>query len=147
MYKVISESRGVRRSFSISLGLAEGYGPEGKIHDEFEVVEMTLAWMKGRAAEGKPFLTGTVGTGTVVYAWPEGPGKAGGGSESSVEFRGEVSPLYNADLPDGEVAELLNELASVLGVELGQTRIYVAYRDEVWILQREESVTPTGEKV
>lgn len=147
MYKVFPGSDGFRRSFSISLGLIEGYGPKGKVHDEFEVVEAAFAWMKARAAEGKPYLTGTVSVGTVVYAWPDGPGKAGGGSKSSVEFSGEVSPLYNTDLSDGEVVELLNELASILGVELGQNRIYVAYCDEVWILQREETATPTGEKI
>jgi len=146
MYKLVSSSSCVR-SFSILLGLAEGYGSEGKIHDEFKVVEVALAWMKDRAADGKPYLTGMVSKGTVVYAWPDGPGKVGGGFESSVEFRGEVSPLYNANLSNGEVIVLLFELARILGAALGQNRIYIVYCDKMWILQQESSETPTGEKV
>ena len=62
-------------------------------------------------------------------------------------YSGEVSPLYNADLSDGEVEEILNDLAGELGRAFGQTRIYVAYRDKMWILQKENTVTPTGETV
>lgn len=147
MYKVVSGSRGVRRSFSISCGLQEGYGAEGKTHRPAEAVSAALEFMKSRAASGRAYLTGTVSTGEVVYAWPEGEGKAGGGSEPSVVFNGEVSPLYNADMSNEEAVEILNDLAASLGAALGQTRVYITFCDEIWILQREESATPTGEKV
>jgi hypothetical protein len=55
--------------------------------------------------------------------------------------------LYSANLSDDEVVGLLNELAAHLGNALGQTRVYVAYRDRTWVLQAEETATPTGETV
>jgi hypothetical protein len=42
---------------------------------------------------------------------------------------------------------MLQELASQLGSAFGQTRIYLAYREEVWVLQAETPATPTGETV
>ena len=147
MKRVIA-STSVRRSFTITLGLSEGYGEFAKLHTRSEVVAEALAYMKAKAAEGKPYLTGTVSAeGTVVYAWPEGPGKSGGGSENNVVFFGEVSVLYNADTSDEDVKAMLDEMASHLASVLGQTRVYVAYRDETWVLQAEEKATPTGETV
>jgi hypothetical protein len=140
----VSGSRGTKKTFSIICGLREGYGEGKKLHSQDEAVEIALVWMKEKAATGKPFLTGTFSSGQVVYAWPEGEGKAGGGTEPVAVFSGEVSPLYNAGMTDPEVVQLLNELAGRLGNALGQTRVYVAYRDEIWILQAEESSTPTG---
>ena len=146
-YKLVEGSRGERRTFSIIVGLAEGYGPEAKIHTADEAVSLVENHLKAKAAQGLSYLTGSVTTGTVVYAWPEGPGKSGGGHEPQATYSGEVSPLYNAELTDEEVEEILNDLASELGSAFGQTRIYVAYRDEIWILQAEETVTPTDETV
>lgn len=146
-WKMVDGSKGTRRSFTITCGLAEGYCESAKIHSIKEVIETTLEWMKVRAANGQPFLTGAITTGEVVYAWPEGEGKAGGGHESVSCFKGEVSPLYNAKVTDEEATEILNNLASTLGKATGQTRVYVAYRDELWILQKEETATPTGETV
>ena len=103
--------------------------------------------MKECAASGRPYLTGSVTTGTVVYAWPEGEGKAGGGHEPQATYGGEKNPLYNSSVTDEQVAEFLNGLASVLGSALGQTRVYVAYNGDMWILQREDAATPTGETV
>jgi len=147
MYKTVEGSCGERRSFAITVGLAEGYGPTVKTHTIDEVVELVLGHLKIRAADGRLYLTGTVSAGEVVYAWPEEPGKAGGGHEPNVIYSGEVSPLYNKDLGDNEVAEILNDLASELGSALGQTRVYVAFGHETWILQNEETETPTGETV
>lgn len=147
MYKEFPKSRGLRRSFTVTCGLAEGYGETAKTHDPIEVEETLMNWMKTRAAMGQSFLTGTVILGQVVYAWPDGPGKSGGGHESTAIFSGEISPLYNSTMTDDEVVDLLNDLAEVLGQAFGQTRIYVAYRDEAWIIQKEETATPTGETV
>lgn len=104
-------------------------------------------WMVHRAASGKPFLTGTVTPGEVVYAWPEGDGKAGGGSEPNAVFQGEVTPLYGSNIADEEVEAMLYDLAAYFGEKLGQTRVYVRYRGEVWIIQAEQTETPTGEAV
>ena len=147
MYKTVPGSRGERRSFQITVGLAEGYGPTAKTHAPAEVVELVLGHLKTRAADGRPYLTGTVSAGEVVYAWPEGPGKSGGGREPNATYSGEVSPLYNKDLGDEQVVEILNDLASELGSALGQTRVYVAFGHETWVLQKEDTATPTGETV
>lgn len=147
-YRPVPNSRGPRRAFALTVGLREGYGPTGKTHSREEAVEAALAWMKGRAASGLPFITGAVSAPSeVVYAWPEGPGQAGGGHEPVVRFEGEVSPLYGAHLHDEEVVTMLEELAATLGSALGQTRVYASFKEEVWILQREEASTPTGETV
>ena len=147
MYKIVCGSRGPKRSFVVTVGLREGYGSDAVAHPIDAAVEAAMEWMKARASHGQSFLTGTVTSGEVVYAWPEAPGQAGGGHEPTAIFSGEVSPLYAGHLSDEEVEVMLNELASHLGQILGQTRVYVAYRDETWVLQAEETATPTGETV
>ena len=123
-YAVVPAVTDVRRSFAITLGLQEGYGPTGTTHTAADVVAAAAEWMVARAAIGLSFLTGTVsGEGTVVYAYPDGPGKAGSGTEPSAVFGGEVSVLYCANLDDKDVVYLLNELAVHLGDALGQTRV------------------------
>ena len=146
-YKVIPDSVGARKSFTVTAALREGYGPSGVTHTQEEAVEAILQSLKARAAAGKPFLTGTVCAGEVVYAWPEGAGKAGGGHEPTIQYTGEVNPLYNKDLLDDReaVVAILNELGAALGAALGQTRIYLAYDGQMWILEKEKAVTPTGD--
>ncbi len=144
MYKIVENSRGERRAFAITVGTQEGYGDSAKKHTLIEVVEAAKSWMMERAALGKSFITGTFTPGEVVYAWPEGDGKAGGGSEPNAVFQGEVTPLYGSHLANEEVEGMLNDLASHLGEKMGQTRVYVRYREEVWILQAEGQGTPTG---
>jgi len=147
-FKRVEAKTSLRRSFAITLGLSEGYGESAKVHTRQEVVDAALAYMKAKAAAGEPFLTGTVSAeGTVVYAWPESPGKSGGGKENTIVFYGEVSVLYNADTSDEDVKAMLDDMATSLGSILGQTRVYVAYRDQTWVLQAEQTATPTGEKV
>ncbi len=131
--------------FSITFGLQEGYGDNAKSHTVEEVVDLIEAFLKSCAAAGRPFLTGSVTTGTVVYAWPEGEGKAGSGHESQASFTGNQNPLYNGNMSQIEVEGFLNDLAAEVGTALGQTRVYVSFDGELWILQQEESLTPTGE--
>jgi len=147
MYKMIKGSRGEARIFSLTVGLKEGYGESSNVHTVEEAVALIENYLKQRAAENKPFLTGIITSGMVVYAWPEGQGQAGSGHEPEIVFSGEVTPLYLSNLSDTEVENFLNDLASFLGEKLGQTRIYLRYKSEVWILQREDSTTPTGETV
>jgi hypothetical protein len=127
--------------------LREGYCPNAKLHTADEVVKLVEAHLKKCAASGLlPYLTGSVTTGEVVYAWPEGDGKAGSGHESQATYGGEKNPLYNSSLTDEQIVQFLSELASELGEALGQTRVYVAYNGGMRILQREDTATPTGEK-
>lgn len=147
MYQEVAGSRGPRQQFTVTCGLQEGYGPSGRLHALTEATEVVFGELKAAAAEGRPYLTGTILAGEVVYAWPEGPGQAGGGHEPVVVYSGEVNPLYNADLLDDRdaVVEILNALAAALGAALGQTRIYLAYDGELWVLEREAASTPTGD--
>lgn len=147
MYKLVVGSRGERREFKITWGLAEGYGLTAKLHTPEEVVSMVETYLKNKAAGEESYLTGTVTTGTVVYAWPEGKGQAGSGHEPNAVYSGEVSPLYNSGLSDEFVGKILNEMAGQIGGQLGQTRVYVAFGHETWVLQKEDTSTPTGEKV
>lgn len=147
MYKVIDGSCGTRREFKITIGLSEGYGSSAKTHSADEVISLIENYLKKKAANQEPFLTGSIATGTVVYAWPEGKGQAGGGHEPNIIYSGEVSPLYNKDLSDESVGKILNDIAGHIGGQLGQTRVYVAFRNETWVLQKEDTVTPTGETV
>lgn len=144
-YNIVEGSRGSAPRFAITVGLQEGYGPTGKSHTADEVVTLVEEFLKECAASGRTFLTGSVTTGTVVYAWPEGPGKSGGGREPNAVYSGEKNPLYNSAMTAEQVGEFLNELATRLGSALGQTRVYVAYNGDMWILQKEKSTTPTGE--
>ncbi len=148
-YKEVQGTRGPRKNFAVTCGLRVGYGADAQTHSVETAIEAVLGWMKGRAAAEKTFLTGTVTSGEVVYAWPESPGKAGGGREPNIIFSGEVSPLYNETIIEDHdsVMDILYDLATALGSALSQTRIYVAYCDEVVVVQKEEAVTPTGETV
>ena len=136
--------RGSRRAFVITCGTQEGYGPTGKTHTVQAVETACQDWMAERAASGQPFITGSVTTGTVVYAWPEGEGKAGRGSETVALFSGVVSTLYNAAMSNEQVSDLLTDLAGFLAERFGQTRVYVEYIDETWVVERSEGSTPTG---
>ena len=135
---------GARRSFQVSFGLRAGYGADAK---EFTLEQAKAAlhgWMHARAAAGQPFLTGQLMAGQVVYAWPDGPGKAGTGDEPGAMFVGEVSVLYDAAATDDEVVARLDELAAHLGNALEQTRVYAAYGDKTWVMEVEKGETPTG---
>lgn len=123
---------GARRSFAVTVGTKSGYNPHAVAKTPLEVWAIVLDWMTSRANAGRPFLTGTATPGEVLYAW-----KGGRGHEPVVTFAGEVSVLYSADLGDSEVVLILNELAEVLAEKLFQTRVYVSYRDEAWVLERE----------
>ena len=146
-YKAVPGSCGIAPRFSITCGLQEGYGSDAKLHTVDEVIELVLKHLKDCAASGKPYLTGSVTTGEVVYAWPEGEGKAGGGHEPQATYSGEKNPLYNEAMTDEEVINFLSCLAEVFGSALGQTRVYIIYDGDMWIIQQEETTTPTGEKV
>ena len=142
-YEIVPGSEGPRRAFRITLGLREGYGPEGRIYDIEEALRAAHRWMRERSVRGAPFLSGMFHRGEVVYAWPEREGKAGSDREPVAIFTGEAIPLYTSELDDDTVIELLNDLAAELGQVLGQEEIFVVYRDRTWILRRSKGAAAT----
>lgn len=135
-YEIVANSRGPRREFKITVGLREGYDPEGRVYDVSEATKIALRWMTGRAAAGKPFLSGMVTRGEVAYAWRNENNSVGRDREPVAIFTGEAIPLYAGEVGDAEIEAMLNELAALLGAALRQERIYIAYRDQTWIVKR-----------
>lgn len=136
-YRIVSGSLGPRRDFRITVGLREGWDPEGRVYDVSEAVRRARAWMKRRVEAGKPALSGMFTRAEVTYAWPKEEGGAGSDREPVAIFTGEAVHAYLGHLADAEVEAMLNELAVELGAALGQERIYVAFCGRTWILSRE----------
>lgn len=110
--------------YKVTCGLKEGYGESGTLHS----VQSIMPLIPAEAA---------VQIGVVCYAWPKSQwGEAGCGSEPQAIIEGE-----------GLDEDQVNNLAAVLGAATGQTRVYVAFGDQTWILQADQTETPTGEKV
>ena len=133
-YIIVPGSRGPRRDFRISVGLREGWDPEGRVFDVSEAVRTARAWMKRRVEGGRPALSGMFTRAEVTYAWPRDDGPVGSDREPVALFTGEAVHAYLGHLPDATIEEMLNELATELGVALGQERIYLAFADRTWIL-------------
>jgi hypothetical protein len=60
-YAIVPGSQGPRRDFRISVGLREGWDPEGRVFDVSEAVRTARAWMKRRVEAGQPALSGRDG--------------------------------------------------------------------------------------
>ncbi len=133
-YTRVPGSEGPRRAFRITLGLRQGYGPEGRIYDLEEAVRAGTRWMRRRADANEPFVTGMFTRGEVVYV---NPGEGGGDREPVAIFAGEVLPgMPGGELGDDEIVALLDDLAAEIGGVLGQEHVHVAYNDRVWTLRR-----------
>ncbi|HEU5114204.1 MAG TPA: hypothetical protein VFT82_00380 [Candidatus Paceibacterota bacterium] len=146
MFVPLELKSNVRRSFQISIGLEEGYG-SGIRHTKREVEHLIGEWIKSRMEKGEKSVAGAVVPGTMIYAWNSPLAGVLVNFEDLVFFVGDVSPLYCADYTDDEVKEVLRDLASFLGEALKQTRMYVAYRDEMAIYQDDKTLHPTGRSV
>jgi len=133
-YVVVPGSQGPRRDFRVSVGLREGWDPEGRVFDVSEAVRTARAWMKRRIEAGQPALSGMFTRAEVTYAWPRDDGTVGSDREPVALFTGEAVHAYLGHLPDAAIEAMLNELARELGAALGQERIYVAFADRTWIL-------------
>ncbi len=133
-YVVVPGSQGPRRDFRVSVGLREGWHPEGRVFDVSEAVRTARAWMKRRIEAGQPALSGMFTRAEVTYAWPRDDGTVGSDREPVALFTGEAVHAYLGHLPDAAIEAMLNELARELGAALGQERIYVAFADRTWIL-------------
>jgi hypothetical protein len=134
-FRLVPTSEGPRREFKITLGLRAGYGSAGRIYDLEEAVRTAHRWMRERAARAEPFLSGMFTRGEVVYA--DGGGEAASHREPVAIFAGEVLPQYAADLDDGTVRALLDELAQEMGRTLEQEEVHIAYRERTWTLKAE----------
>ena len=137
-YAIVPGSQGPRRDFRISVGLREGWDPDGRVFDISEAVRTARAWMKRRVEAGQPALSGMFSRAEVTYAWPRTDGTVGSDREPVAEFTGEAVHAYLGRLPDADIEAMLNELAAELGAALGQERIYIAFSDRTWILEAEE---------
>ncbi len=138
--KVLTKTN-IRRSFRIVCGLREGYKQDAVVHKPEEAIDVVHEWMKQRAERGVPFLTGSFSNETLVYTW-KGATDDADAPEPSIAYQGEISIAYNPGMSDEEAQALLAEIAALLGERLRQTRVYVSYRDEIWILQAEGKFSP-----
>lgn len=136
-YVVVPGSEGPRRDFRITVGLREGWDEEGRVYDVSEAVRTARAWMRRRVAASQPALSGMFTRAEVTYAWMRPDGTVGSDREPVAIFTGEAVHAYLGKLPDATIEAMLNELATELGVALGQERIYVAFADRTWILDAE----------
>ena len=134
------------RQFSMTIGLERGYGT-GTSYAPERVQDLFEAWVIERMTVGKRALTcATFVPAKISYAWqtPDGPKM---NREDAVISSGDVNPLYNADLTDRQVIELLEDLADYIGRFLGQTRMYIGYRGKrigrLRVYQESEAVHPT----
>jgi hypothetical protein len=137
-FRIVPQSLGPRRDFRITVGLREGWDPEGRVFDVSEAVRTARSWMKRRVEAGLPALSGMFTRAEVTYAWPREDGSVGSDREPVAIFTGEAVHAYLGHLPDQDVEAMLNELAIELGVALGQERLYVAFCDRTWILDAGE---------
>lgn len=137
-YHLVPDSYGPRRDFRITVGLREGWDPEGRVYDISEAVRTAHGWMRRRVAAGLPALSGMFTRGEVTYAWPRPDGSVGSDREPVAIFTGEAVHAYLGQLSDTEVEAMLNELAIELGTALGQERLYVAFCNCTWILDAGE---------
>ena len=138
-YMLVNGSRGSRRDFRISVGLREGWDPDGRVFDVSEAVRTARGWMQRRVEAGLPALSGMFTRADVTYAWPRDDGSAGSDREPVALFTGEAVHAYLGHLPDEAIEALLNELAAELGAALGQQRLYLAFGTHSWILDANAS--------
>lgn len=133
-YRLVANSYGARRDFRITVGLREGWDPEGRVFDISEAVRTAHAWMRRRVSAGLPALSGMFTRGDVTYALSRPDGSIGSDREPVAMFTGEAVHAYLGHLTDHELEAMLNELATELGSALGQERLYVAFCGHTWIL-------------
>jgi hypothetical protein len=136
MYRYVTSAEGLRRTFTITSGLREGYGSGGITHHPEDAHRAAGEWMKDCAETGRVALSGFFTDTTILYVRDAGGGELEYGTEPAVRFWGEVSLTRLADVPDEQVKVALNDLADVLGHALGQEVVTVGYRDETWVRSR-----------
>lgn len=139
--KILKSNR--RRPFQIVIGLMEGYGST-IIHSVDEVKQIIKDWMAETLVSQPMTITGgTLIPGTTIYAWNTELTGVKTNEEQTVLFVGEINPLYCSDMSDEQAIECLKSLATRLGENLNQTRMYVSYCDTIYIYQDNRQDHPT----
>lgn len=141
LYERVPAATDERRSFSVKCGLVPGYDASTKRFKPRHARQILRQWMARRAARQQPFLTGIMTAGRILYAW-EADGRTESRAEHGVTFSGEVSVIYSAEMTDDEAVAVLEDLAEQLGKALGQTRVYLTYRDKAWVIQAKGRTSP-----
>lgn len=134
MLKVVNTKNLVARAFRLTIGLQEGYSGEGILHTPEEVGHIVAEWMRQQREMRGIYLPGSTTTSTITY-WGRSAQKMM--REPVVFYEGLVSPEYNAEVSDEDVTETLHQLAEVLSCQLRQERIYLHYREQVFILEQQ----------
>jgi hypothetical protein len=142
VYKELALKSNERRPFQITVGLEEGYGG-GVMHTVQEVEDLLGEWLELRMKKGEKTVSGPVYPGRLVYAWNTPATGIKINKEPLATIVGEVSPVYCSEYTDDEVKEVLRDLACYIGEKLKQTRMYVAYRDKIWVYGDDKATHPT----
>ena len=149
-YVQIADSEGPAREFCISLGLMPGYDATDTCFTEQDALNLLKQWLEKRCQVMKPYFSAGIFLGQIAYAWMN-HGKAVAQNEPFVEVRGIVSNIYYSKLKDGDVRDILGELAQFMGAGLRQTRVYVTYRTnsggEAWAYKLDQSSTPREDAI
>ena len=143
-YKILPVSTDVLRHFCITCGLRQGYTATDRSFTYHQAVSFIHDWMKRRCERDLPYLTGVSTNCEIIYTW-KGATRNQDSPEPGIQFSGDVSVVYNADMSDDQVVEILKELAAHLGETFYQTRVYVAYRDKTWIMEAEGKTSPRAQ--
>ena len=122
-------SKGQARSFSITVGLREGFQNDAPTHSIEELSEAVKSWIEEKVSKGASFLSGRLDRQEIIYGMNQGFVTG----ESVGLFSGEVDPVRGVSLSDDIIVGLLNELADRLGERTKQKQVYVRFKDSVWV--------------
>ena len=129
------EHTGLARRFTVTFGLKAGYGDNAKVFPQSDAEKAIQGWMANRIESGKKYLTGSVRGGTLLWGWKPDDAAPVLGTEAQAEYSGVLHPLFNADLTEEEVLEMLQDLASKVGNTLEQERVWVEWGGKVYVLK------------
>jgi hypothetical protein len=124
-------NKGERRTFTITIGLSEGYGDKAIVHHPNTADRVANDWMEARAKEKLLTISGFFTEIELHYMYDE-DGRAQSKHEPGVRFWGEVSIRRLHTATDEMIVETLNDLADSLGLALGQKQVTLSYRDSTW---------------
>jgi hypothetical protein len=127
-----------RRPFQITIGLMEGYGESVVEHELNEVILVLGRWQRNRLERGQRFFSGHVVDSRLVYSWLVPNMGAQSLFERGAIILGEINPLRDGDMSDEQVIDMIDQAAVYIGGMLKQTRVYVSFKDKMWILQDDE---------
>ena len=119
---------GIRRTFTITVGLSEGYGGAGILHHPDTADRVVSEWMEARVREERLTISGFFTKIKLHYVRTEKK-TVQANYEPGLRFWGEVSIQRLEDISDTEVVEVLDDLADTLGKALHQEHVIVSYRD------------------